>query len=56
MPLASVRVTVKLEPPVVVGVPVMAPPAESVRPLGSDPVVTAKVYGVRPPVAAMLPE
>src|SRR6185295_3112568 len=42
-PLASVSVTVKLEEPAVVGVPVMVPPLESESPAGSAPDVTAKV-------------
>ena len=40
----------KVAVPAVVGVPVMAPDV-SVRPLGSVPAVTAKVYGPVPPVA-----
>ena len=34
---------VKLEAPLAVGVPLMTPPALSVSPAGSAPVVTAKV-------------
>jgi hypothetical protein len=48
--LESVAVTEKLEVPAVVGVPVIAPFAASVRPVGSAPVVTAQVIGVAPPV------
>jgi hypothetical protein len=33
----SVTFTVKLEDPVAVGVPVIVPPAESVKPAGNDP-------------------
>jgi hypothetical protein len=48
----SVTVTVKLNVPAVVGVPVTAPvEGFNVRPGGSEPVVIANVYGGAPPVA-----
>src|SRR5690242_17859929 len=49
--LASVAVTSKLDVPAAVGVPVIAPPAVSVRPVGREPLDTAKVYGPVPPLA-----
>jgi hypothetical protein len=50
--LASVALIVKLNTPFVVGVPEMIPVRESsVRPLGSAPAETVKVYGAIPPVA-----
>jgi hypothetical protein len=49
----SVTFTVKLNVPVVVGVPVIAPvEVFSERPLGNEPVVTDHAYGVTPPEAA----
>ena len=51
VPLASVAVTVKVEEPAAVGVPLRTPPAESVSHAGSEPAVTAKVYGAVPPLA-----
>ena len=42
-PRLSVTLTVKLDRPAVVGVPVIAPPALSERPAGRDPLVTAQV-------------
>ena len=39
----SVAVTVKLKLPPAVGVPVITPPDDSVRPFGSEPAVTAKL-------------
>jgi hypothetical protein len=49
----SVTLTVKLNVPVVVGVPVIAPvEAFSERPLGNEPVVIDHAYGVTPPEAA----
>ena len=53
-PFASVAVTVKLEDPTAVGVPVRLPSPASVRPAGSEPLVTAKVYGLAPPEAVMV--
>src|SRR5215468_8371412 len=44
-PVLSVAVTVKLKLPSALGVPDRAPAVESVRPVGSDPEVTANVYG-----------
>ena len=41
--LPSVAVTVKLKLPPAFGVPVTAPPADSVRPAGNAPAVTAKL-------------
>ena len=52
LPSASAAVTVKGKAPVAVGVPLMTPVAElRVRPAGSVPLVTAKVYGPVPPPA-----
>ena len=51
MDAASVNFTVKLEVPGVVGVPVMTPEEDSVRPAGSDPDATVQVYGAVPPLA-----
>ena len=42
-PFASVAVTVKLNVPVVVGVPDNAPLDDSVNPFGNAPAVTAKL-------------
>jgi hypothetical protein len=42
-PRLSVTLAVKLNRPAVVGVPVIAPPALSERPVGNDPLVTAHV-------------
>ena len=54
---ASCTPTVKLAVPAVVGVPVMAPvELFSVSPAGNDPAVIAHVYGVVPPVTAILCE
>lgn len=51
----SVTCTVKLEVPVAVGVPVIAPVAAfSVSPPGRLPLVMAQVYGDTPPAAATL--
>jgi hypothetical protein len=53
--LASVAVIVKLNWPAVVGVPEMTPVvALSVRPGGSAPLETVKVYGAVPPVAEIV--
>ena len=49
--MLSVAVTVKLNVPLVVGVPVNAPPLASVKPPGKLPVVTLNVYGAVPPDA-----
>jgi hypothetical protein len=47
-----VAVRVKLLTPLVVGVPLILPvEVSSVRPLGSDPEVTANVQGALPPWA-----
>jgi len=52
LPLESTTCAVKLNVPVVLGVPVMAPVAVfSVNPAGSDPLVSEKVYGPTPPDA-----
>ena len=48
--LVLVAVTVKLNTPVTVGVPLIAPLLESDRPVGRAPSVTAKVYTSPPPV------
>ena len=50
-PLTSVARTVKVNRLAVVGVPEIAPPAESVRPAGSAPPVTVKVCGATQPLA-----
>jgi len=42
---------VKVDDPAVVGVPDNKPADVSVRPAGSVPAVTLKVYGVVPPLA-----
>ena len=55
-PIPSVTRTSKLKVPLPVGIPVMAPLAARVRPAGSDPVVSAKVYESDPPVAATFAE
>ncbi len=47
----SVTRTVKLNVPAAVGVPVIAPALERDSPVGSDPTVTAQVYGTVPPLA-----
>jgi hypothetical protein len=47
----SVTTTAKLNVPAAVGVPDIAPPVESVRPLGSDPDARLHVYGSPPPTA-----
>ena len=46
VPLAAVMVPLKV--PVALGVPVIAPPEASVRPVGRAPAVTVKVIGVVP--------
>ena len=53
---ASVTRTVILETPVVLGVPVIAPAAESVSPPGSVPDAIDQVYGAVPPVATSVCE
>lgn len=53
---ASVTVTVALELPAVVGVPLNAPLPFKVIPAGSDPAVSAKEYGVVPPEAVSVCE
>ena len=54
-PLMSVDRTVKLKRPGMVGVPVIAPVAESsTSPGGNAPLVIAKMYGPAPPLAVML--
>ena len=47
----SVAVTVNMKVPAVVGVPESVPSGASVSPAGAAPVVTAQVYGAKPPVA-----
>ena len=47
----SVTFAVKVEVPVVVGVPLMAPFAASVKPVGRAPVAIIQVYGEVPPEA-----
>jgi hypothetical protein len=48
--------TVNVDVPDAVGVPVIAPPELSVRPVGNAPAVTDQVYGNVPPVAANFAE
>ena len=48
--LESVALTVKLDVPAVVGVPVMLPLAANANPVGSAPAETDQVIGVAPPV------
>lgn len=52
-PIASVPVTTNVAEDAVVGVPLIAPVLDIVTPAGSAPEVTANVYGVLPPVAAI---
>ena len=47
----SVAATVKVKLPVTDGVPLIAPPLASERPVGRAPKVTAKVYDPLPPEA-----
>jgi hypothetical protein len=49
--LLSVTVTVKVDVPIVVGVPEISPAELNDNPAGKLPVVTANVYGLVPPVA-----
>lgn len=46
----SVAVTLKVNVPVAAGVPLRTPCGLRVRPEGSEPLVTAKVTGAKPPV------
>ena len=48
---ASVALTVKSNVPAVVGVPVIAPLLDNVKPPGSAPALIDHVYGAVPPVA-----
>jgi len=48
--------TVKFAVPAVVGIPLITPAADNVRPAGGAPVVTDHAYGGVPPVAAKLCE
>ena len=50
-PLASVTLTVKLEVPVAVGVPVRFPSALRLMPAGRLPLLTDQAYGLVPPVS-----
>ena len=52
----SVTRTAKVETPVVVGVPVTAPDADSVSPAGRVPEMIDQVYGELPPVAVRVCE
>src|SRR5438105_3224839 len=52
----SVNRMVKVETPVVVGVPVITPEADSVNPAGKVPEVIDQVYGGLPPDAARVCE
>jgi hypothetical protein len=51
----SVALTVMVEVPAVVGVPVSEQLLFRVSPAGSDPVTNVQVYGAVPPVTPMLP-
>ena len=48
---ASVTFTVKSNGPAVVGVPVIAPEPDNVKPGGKVPAATDQLYGVIPPLA-----
>ena len=48
----SRTLTVNVDVPVAAGVPVMAPVGDSDRPVGSEPAVSAQLYGGTPPLAA----
>jgi hypothetical protein len=50
----SVTVTVKVNEPAAVGVPLRTPAEVSVTPAGSVPLETANVYGDCPPVAVIV--
>lgn len=50
--LVSVTLTVKFEVPPVVGVPLITPVPDRVRPAGSVPVAMDQAYGGVPPAAA----
>ena len=52
----SVTCTVKLELPRLLGVPLMVPPVERLRPGGSDPATTLHAYGTVPPDADRVDE
>jgi len=47
----SVTLTVKLLDPAAPGVPDIVPPAERLKPVGSEPLATDHVYGGDPPEA-----
>ncbi len=47
----SAACTVTVEVPAVVGVPLITPEVDNVRPAGKVPVVTVQVYGAVPPIA-----
>jgi hypothetical protein len=49
--LLSVTVTAKGNAPGVVGAPDSTPEADKLTPLGNEPLVTEKLYGVVPPLA-----
>ena len=51
-PTESVTFAVKLEDPLAVGVPVIAPAGERLNPGGRLPAVMVQVYGETPPAAA----
>ena len=53
-PCASVAVTVKLDVPMVVGIPERVPEGESVNPAGKAPAVRANEYGAVPPDAEIV--
>lgn len=53
---ASVAMTVQLNEPPAVGVPLRTPADDSVTPAGSEPATTAKVYGAIPPLAVTVCE
>jgi len=54
-PLSTTR-TVKLDIPAEVGVPLIVPSVDIVKPAGKDPEVTDQEYGASPPLAVSVTE
>jgi len=52
----SVTCTVKFELLAAVGVPLIVPVADSIKPAGNDPEIKDQEYGGRPPVAVRVAE
>jgi hypothetical protein len=52
----SLTLMLNVDFPLAVGVPLILPAVESVRPAGSEPEARLQVYGVVPPVAAKVAE